>query len=442
MNPQQRCFENLKHLRTHHLLITANPSSNVSIDTPFRLTTFVNLEAQHRVSWAPIRERHTQPTSSIMCVESYQHFTKCDHVVTTLTACPTYQKEQESVKTFLAGNLFRRHSGCNKNCGTVIPHHIKSEAYCQACLMNEYHSKMQVVSQGAAKVRTEQPQELSREERKEAARASLRRSYDQKGQHRSHHTVLGVESSVWLSGPDHQPETLAKKEVCTREANATPQISSCDQTRGHSREIDTNPRASLQDRRSDDARGGSGRIPTHGNSRPTTRPVRPPPEHQYTNRYGIHFPPLPPAVGRPLRLRQDRPAVANGIRTSGYPELRHRPERIENPTRSVRAQPTRHRQSPINGMAPEVVVRTDPRPEASRAAYPDPAGRRLYREVQTTNRGAGKTALSGWIDRTKKKPMISGASSDESFVCIDSMALTEQASDRPRAQKTSRTRRR
>lgn len=308
--------------------------------------------------------------------------------------------------------------------------------------MNEFHSKMQVVSQGAAKVRIEQSQELSREERKEAARASLRRSYDQKGQRRSNHTVLDVESSVWLPSADHQPEALAKKEVCTREANATPQISSRDQTRGHSQEIDTNPRASLQDRGSDDARGGSRRIPTHGNSRPNTRPVRPPPEHQYTNRYGIHFPPLPPAVGRPLRLRPGRPAVANGIRTSEYPELRHRPERIENPARSIRAQPARHHPSPITMVAPEAVVRTDQRHEASRAAYPDPADRRLHREVQTTNRGVAKIALSSWIDRTKKKPMTSDASSDESFVCIDSMALTGQPSDRSRAQKTSRTRRR
>jgi len=318
-----------------------------------------------------------------MCVQTYLHFSKCDHVSTTLTTCPTFHREQASSKGFLGG-LFRRSSSSNKNnktnCGKVVPHHLTNETYCQACSIKKGHLRAHGVGQGALRVRRQETDESFREERKRAAKASLEKSekrqhLDRGGkQQKSNHEVLHVESSVWLHDLYHHPETLARKEAYARQAAAAPPVSSrppkSNSTSNHSgsssttttrtmgsssshrtQETDSRRKESSRSRRIEE--GGHDRTrtrraprdspqwtPSYGSSQPMRRPVQPTPTYQsqYSGRFAndhnarglppavglLPLPPLPPnAHPKPNSYRQQSTSTTHPHQPPSKPEPKY-----------------------------------------------------------------------------------------------------------------------
>ncbi|KAI1423043.1 hypothetical protein F5Y12DRAFT_558688 [Xylaria sp. FL1777] len=274
-----------------------------------------------------------------MCVSSYQHFTKCDHVSKTLTPCPTYHKQQESAKGFF-GSLFRRSLRKKKNCGKVIPHHIQSETYCQACSVKKERFRAQDVGHGALKVRRQGFQEIFQEERKEAARNALRKSEKRRhGSKQSKHEIIHVESSVWIDDFYHHPDTLARREAYAREAAAAPPISRHRTTRdNHPRAGEAAPRVSAKERqrrgKTTETEGRGEWMPAYGSSPPIVRPVPPAPTQAYSGRFSNNSPGLPPAVGLPPRPQHSNQSFAAKPDDRSYPELRHKPGRVHNVAQS------------------------------------------------------------------------------------------------------------
>ncbi|KAI0398627.1 hypothetical protein F5Y17DRAFT_10811 [Xylariaceae sp. FL0594] len=275
-----------------------------------------------------------------MCVQTYEHYTKCDHVSSTLTPCPTHYKEQKSSSSsssssgggFLSclfGSSRKKKPRHRTNCGRVVPYHLTNETYCQSCSVRTSHLRASGVGQGA--LRVHQQDEGLREERKRAAKASLEKSEHKnkaKGAggsgsgSRSNHEVLHVQSSVWLQDLYHNPEALAKKEAYARQAAAAPPISSRLPHQSSStgprtmessrfREYDSRRQeSSSRSRRTEESdRDRSSRAPTaYGSSQPVRRPAPPPaatytyqspPQHSGYPTHPRDGPYLPPAVGRP-----------------------------------------------------------------------------------------------------------------------------------------------
>ncbi|KAI1186009.1 hypothetical protein F5B17DRAFT_377946 [Nemania serpens] len=348
-----------------------------------------------------------------MCIKSYQHFAKCDHVFTTLTTCPTYRKQQKSAEGLL-GRLFQPGARKKKNCGRVFPHHLRNETYCQDCSIETGRFTAEGLGQGALRVRKQGFQEAHPKDRKEAARASLQNS--RKSQPRakdSNHNVIHVENSVWLDSLYNNPETLAKKEAYARAAAPAPPVSS------HSR----HPSGTRQHHGEYTREIGEERMPSYGGSQPTIRPAQPAQTYSYPVRIASNSSSLPPAVGPPP-----------GPQTKG-PKLRHMTGQVYNSSKIRNQRLTPPYQAYLDGMATEAAIRARHRPCSE-----PPQGPVVHKscwEEEPSRWEAKKATLSSWIERNRER-RATGDGSDVSFVCATSKAISNQAKDQSRSKRVTR----
>ncbi|KAI1115211.1 hypothetical protein F5Y14DRAFT_139399 [Nemania sp. NC0429] len=303
-----------------------------------------------------------------MCIKSYQHYTKCDHVSTTFTNCPTFRKQQKSAEGLL-GRLFHR-GPKKKNCGKVFPHHLKNETYCQSCMIKKGRLTAQQVGQGALRVK-QGFRDVFQEERREAARASLRNSGKSRLRSKgSNHDVIHAENSVWLGDLYYHPETLAKNEAYARAAAPAPPVSS------HSRHPEKDSRAGTRQSRP----APPIPIPTRVSSKPLN---------------------LPPAVGSPPR--QD---THSRTQPTQRPHLRHKTGQVYNSAKMYQVY--------LDGMATETAKRAMQR--LSSAPTREPIGRKssweeepksepksYWEEEEPDGWDAKKAQVSSWIKRTGDK---------------------------------------
>ncbi|KAI1273307.1 hypothetical protein F5Y07DRAFT_257627 [Xylaria sp. FL0933] len=282
-----------------------------------------------------------------MCVNSYQQFTKCCHVLTTMTTCPTYHKQQQSTKGFLGG-LFRQNLKNMKNCGKIVPHYLEIKGFCQTCSVKQDRLRAQRVGQGAMRVRKQCFQEILREDQKRAARNALYKAVKQRHQH--NHDVLHAETSVWLNDLYHQPEKLAKDEAYARKAALAPPVSS------HRREKSDQSRAGEARSRGPPAqellrigmikepepeRRGEW-MPCYGGSQPMKKPLPPAPTHRYSGHSSSSgSTALPPAIGIPPCLQLRDRSFAARAKAAGFPDPRQEPEHIRDERRG-RTPPGEH----------------------------------------------------------------------------------------------------
>ncbi|KAI1351139.1 hypothetical protein F5Y01DRAFT_129687 [Xylaria sp. FL0043] len=267
-----------------------------------------------------------------MCVNSYQQFTKCCHVLTTMTTCPTYHKQQQSTKGFFGG-LFRQNLKNMKNCGKVVPHYLENKAFCQTCSVKQDRLRAQRVGQGAMRVRKQCFQEILQEDQKRAARNALYKAVKQRHQH--NHDVIYAETSVWLNDLYHHPEKLAKDEAYARKAALAPPVSS------HRREKSDQSRARAGEARSrgppaqellrigmikEPERRGEW-MPAYGGSQPMKKPLPPAPTHKYSGHSSSRGSTnLPPAIGIPPCLHRGDRSFAARAAAAGFPDMRQEPE--------------------------------------------------------------------------------------------------------------------
>ncbi|KAI1160543.1 hypothetical protein F5B18DRAFT_502993 [Nemania serpens] len=360
-----------------------------------------------------------------MCIKSYEHFTKCDHVSTTLTPCPTYRKQQKSAEGPF-GRLFQRSDRKKTNCGRVFPHHLQNNTYCQACLIKTDHFTAEGVGQGALRVRKQGFQEVFQEERKEAARASLHNSEKprlrQKG---SNHNVIHVESTVWIDDLYHHPEILARKESYARAAGPAPPVSS--------------RAAGTRQRRGENTRKpeiGEEWMPAYGGSQPIPRPAQPAPTYyQYPGRVASHSPSLPPAVGPPPGPRQGDYSLLTPRPQAKRPELKHKRGQVYNSAKIRNQRLSPPYKAYLDGMATEAAIRARQRPSAEPPRGPD--GPKSCWEEEPSQWEAKKATLSSWIERTKGRTALTDGS-DVSFVCQTSQAISNQVSDQSRSKRVRR----
>ncbi|KAI0904807.1 hypothetical protein F4823DRAFT_172318 [Ustulina deusta] len=374
-----------------------------------------------------------------MCVNSYQHFAKCDHVCATLTTCPTYHKQQDAAKGIF-GSLFRRSLRKKKNCGKVVPHYLENEAYCQACSVKKERLRAQGVGQGALKVRRQGFQEIFQEERKEAARNALHRSEKRRrrGSKQSNHDVIHVESSIWINDLYHHPETLARKEAYAREAAPAPPVSR-HQTTNHPRGAESRPRGpSTHERRGGKkARETESRgewMPAYGSVQPMIRPAQPAPAYRYSGRFSNRTPSLPPAVGLPPRPQHSDQSFAARAEAAGYPDLRRKPGRVHDVAGNHNRQ-----QVYLDRTGTEAAVETRRRrqQQQQQQQQPRPPPRNHVGHWRVEDPSQWETAISDLIEKAKERASLTterdsftDEDSDDSFVCKTSQAISNH---RPRS---------
>ncbi|KAI1154785.1 hypothetical protein F4825DRAFT_146229 [Nemania diffusa] len=335
-----------------------------------------------------------------MCVKSYQHFTKCDHVLATLTTCSTYRKQQDLAKGFF-GCIFGQSD--KKNCGKVTPQHTHNDDYCQTCSVRKDRLRTQGVSQGALGVHRQGFQELFHEEQKEAARGSLRKSEKHRRRGKEvKHDIIHVESSVFLNNLYHHPETLARKDAYAREAAPAPPASSHCQAESYPRErVEGSSR---------NAENGRERMPTYGSGQSLATSAQPAPTYQYSGRFRNHGLNLPPAIGLPPSQQVNRPTA---------PKLRHKTGHVYNSTKS-RNQPS---VAPYQDTAQiEAALRS--RKEA-RVAVREPI--------------PPKIQLGEGPSRWETKKALTDDDSDDSFACETSRVISNQMRNQPRSKHTRRS---
>ncbi|KAI0450127.1 hypothetical protein F5B21DRAFT_445892 [Xylaria acuta] len=368
-----------------------------------------------------------------MCVKSYLHFTKCSHIETSLTTCPTHHKQQESARG-LFGCIFWQSARKKKDCGKVFPHHLESETYCEGCSVRKGHFRAQGVGHGALKARKQGFQEISHEESKEAARLALQKAgkYRRRGG-KLNHEILHSQTSVWLTDLYRHPETLARKEAYARGAARAPPVSSRHQTESRPRVLDPSPRARAQGRHAGESRQTEDSrewMPAYGYSQPMARPAQPAPTHQThqcSGRFTNHAPSLPPSVVHSPHMPRDNRSFAARTQATGRPDLRPKTGHIHNTARGRIEQPVTPRQACMNG---EVKTR------AASQAKQQPStpreivhwGPRPYWERNPSRWETRKAAFSNWIEtktgERTSKPV--DEDSDISFVCQTSKAISDQ----------------
>ncbi|KAI1130421.1 hypothetical protein F5Y10DRAFT_118658 [Nemania abortiva] len=404
-----------------------------------------------------------------MCIKCYNYFTKCDHVFTTLTTCPEYHKQQQSAKGFF-GWLFRRHLRKRKNCGKVMPQHLQNESYCQSCTVKKDGLRAQSLGQGALRVRKRDYQEVFRDEHKEAARLSLKKSSSScclRGK-KSNHDIVHSQNSVWLSDLYHHPETLARKDAYAREAAPAPPVSS--QSRSRSRRSGDRPQRTDTRRspRTEKRRQGSSRnagsggewMPVYGDSRPLPKPTRPEPTrpeptHQYAVRRNSPY--LPPAIGLPPRSREIPPRVSS-LPNPGRLEIRRKTVRINNSagtpyldgidTKAASRARHPHTAPPPRTITPPRAgsgtqpLKTAPERASVRTSAPTrgSVSHRPYWEEGSSQWEARKAAFARLVAKEKGKAKAKAADhhSDISFVCETSKAISPEAKSRPQPKRLTR----
>ncbi|KAI0109597.1 hypothetical protein GGR51DRAFT_100741 [Nemania sp. FL0031] len=364
---------------------------------------------------------------SAMCTKSYEHFTKCDHVLSSLSTCSTYQRQQESAKRF-PGNVLRRGMKKKEDCGDVLPYHLQNDTYCDDCSAQRERLRAQAVDQGAREVRKQGYQDRSHEENKKAARLALEKS--RRNEIRNH-KVVHTQTSVF-GEPYHQPEALAKKDAYTRKAAPAPTGS---RTGSRPQKIDTSLSRGTQERRqrnTDKVDSGIG-LPTFGSSQPMLKPDQLASTYQYSGRFSNHCPGLPPAVGLPPRPPEGRSPITS-IPSSQPPKLRRKSGNIHNAAGVQNQRPdvscgadinvaSRARQ-PLTARPPP----TTPVLEPVRVSKP-------YWEEKPRKKEPKKSRSNRLI---KNKPKIPHDDSDQSFFCETSKRVSEELSNRPQATRTRR----
>ncbi|KAI0858411.1 hypothetical protein F4860DRAFT_317969 [Xylaria cubensis] len=328
-----------------------------------------------------------------MCIKSYIHFTKCDHVHTSITPCPTYHKEQESAKGIL-GCLFGRNTRKRNNCGKIVPHHLQSGTYCQACTVRNEHFSAQGVGNGALKVRQHGFREISHERNKEAARLALQKAERRRHEGRSNHEVIHTETSVWLSDLYHHPETLARKESYARQAARAPPVSSHRRTESRPRVVEPSPKTRLQ------------------KSQP-----KPAPKQRHPNPWADY---LPEPVGHSPRMPRDYQSSAARAQAAEFPD----------PQRKASHNTARGR----NTVSPrQAYMNEEVEPEDGFQEEQQPRTPRPYWERDTSRWETKKASISSWIEKHKTGERNSRPvddDSDVSFVCETSRAISNQQAAR------------
>ncbi|KAI0404488.1 hypothetical protein F4802DRAFT_607504 [Xylaria palmicola] len=381
-----------------------------------------------------------------MCVKTYQHFTRCDHVLTTLTTCPTHHKEQESPKG-LVGSIFRRSPRKTKDCGRVVPCHLRNESYCQTCSVQRHGLSAKDVGQGALKVRRRDFEDMCHEERKEAARASLQKSEKQRHSGgKLNHDIVGVQGTIWLGELYHRPDVLARHESRARSAAAAPPVSS--QPPPGSRQppgYDAEPGKKTRERHNSEPRHAEGArewMPAYGSSQPMTRPVQPAPAYQHGSQFANGTRAIPPAIGfppsAPASLRDSRSSGdSRSSATTRHTELRHKTGQVHNIARSSK-------QSQDKSQSQSQSQSQNQHQHQSQHRYQQPpsppqtnyTNRLRQHWVEEPSRWeVKKAAIANWIDKTKDRAstqMHGGgdddddAASDASFACETSREISKR----------------
>ncbi|KAI0437812.1 hypothetical protein F4803DRAFT_570383 [Xylaria telfairii] len=360
-----------------------------------------------------------------MCIKTYLHFTKCDHVVTTLTTCPTHHKQQQSANV-LFGCIFGRDLRNKKNCGKVIPHHHQAQTYCQACVVRKDHFTAQGVGHGALKVRKQGFQEIFHEENKEAARLALQKA-EKRRRHgeKLNHKVIHAETSVWLTDLYHHPETLARKEAYAREAARAPPVSSHHRTEARSRIVKPSPGERTQARHAGERRqveSSKEWMPAYGYSQPMIRPTRPAPTHPYSSRSGNHAPSLPPAGSHSPYIPQNNRSFGARAQAAGLPDLRRKTGDTHRTPRSHDEQPAPRQ---ANVKAETAPAKQHPGTRREIVHY----GPRPYWERNPSRWETRKASISSWIERARageRDSLSADQGSEISFVCKTSKAISNQ----------------
>ncbi|KAI0489553.1 hypothetical protein F4859DRAFT_501323 [Xylaria cf. heliscus] len=348
-----------------------------------------------------------------MCVKSYLHFTKCDHVFTSLTTCPTYHKQKESTKGLLRCLFLRSPKKKKENCGKVVPHHFQNHTYCQSCSIRKDQFTAQGVGHGALKVRRQGSQEIFREENKEAARVALQKAekYRRHGG-KSNHDIIHTETSVWLSDLYYHPETLARKDAYAREAARAPPVSS-----HHSTESRAGAGTRTQGRHPGESRHAESRIP-----QPATRPTQVAPTRQYSGRFTNHVPSSPSAVSHSPHTPRDNRPFATRAGALARPELRRT---TGNTGKGPNEQPVSPRQAYADGEVNASQAKQEPStPRTIVPSSPRPSWERNPSRWETR-----KASISSWIERAKageRTSVPTDSDSDISFVCQTSKAISDQ----------------
>ncbi|KAI0542870.1 hypothetical protein GGR58DRAFT_509738 [Xylaria digitata] len=359
-----------------------------------------------------------------MCINSYHYFTKCDHIDTVLTKCPTFHKQQASANG-LFGCLFRRGVKKMKHCGKVVPNHLQSQTYCQACTVKRERFRAREVGQGALKVHRQGFQEVFQGERKEAARTALHKL--KKHRHRSkesNHDIIHVESSVWLANLYDHPETLAKKEAYAREAALAPTVAPPRQARNHRQVVETSPRGSTGKRHRGEMRKPESRgewMLAYGHPQPTIRLAQPASTYQYSGRFANNSSGIPPAVGAPPRPQQNNQSFAARAQATGRPELRHKSGRVHN------SEVNHYRyQQPVIPSQDSAMAEAALQ-ERLVQQHREPAREHVGHWRRDPSRWeTRKAAISNFIEKTKERASWSDEDSDLSFMCKTSKEISDR----------------
>ncbi|RWA11919.1 hypothetical protein EKO27_g3222 [Xylaria grammica] len=355
-----------------------------------------------------------------MCIKTYKYFSRCDHVTTTLTTCPTYHKQQAATGGFF-GSLFRRSVKKKKDCGKVVPHHLQNEAYCQACSVKRERFRARELGQGALRVRKQGLQEVFQEERKEAARTALHKV--KKQWRKSNHDVIHVESSVWLANLYDHPETLAKKDAYAREAACAPAFSPPTHEKSAAGERGESERVETRTSQGKDEEGRKQRGVGAG----------------YSGRFANNSLSIPPAVGLPPGPRRSNRSSAAGAQgktqATERPKLRHKPGRVHN-SASIHSKSKQQRAIPSQDRAAAEAALEARVVEQHTAPTREHVG---HWRTDPSRWETGKATISNLIEKTKERASWSSDDSDSgSFVCKTSRVISDQQAQSTGARRSHR----
>ncbi|KAI1823891.1 hypothetical protein F4861DRAFT_539621 [Xylaria intraflava] len=373
-----------------------------------------------------------------MCVRTHKQFSKCDHVTTTLTNCPTYHRQEQRARGFLACLFRPSRSRTRTNCGRVVPHYLQHDGYCQACTVKKHPLRAQGVGQGALKVRRE---DALAEEQKQAAWSALQRS-ERQGHRRkgSNHDVVAVQTSVWVPELYHNPEALAKRDKYAREGGPAPPVSSRPrrgsrsprkesplrkESRHRAESSRTRGRTSMQERRSREesrrperrtTQVPSQRLPTYGGSKPMMKPAQPARTYQYSGRFAQGAASLPPAVGLPpLPQQYDRTRTA---RAQAPPTRQSEPSRKPDEA----PEPEKKQRTPYEMYVAAMAEAGHPNEPFLFEPPNNPWNRKPSPPPEPSRWETKKAAVSNWIG---KNVLATDKDSDVSFVCRSAKVLSE-----------------
>ncbi|KAI1814752.1 hypothetical protein GGS20DRAFT_585240 [Poronia punctata] len=367
-----------------------------------------------------------------MCIQEHHHFTKCNHITSTIKTCPSYHKQQSWARSWLGCCLCYGGSRKKKrNCGKVVPHHLRNDAYCHDCATRTARVFAQRLGHGPVTVRQEGVEESLRADRKKAARSALEKSEkSRQGRRMPKYDVVHVQSSVWPSDSQETPEFLESKVRQAASASSRPPK--------HAGTTVSSRSGRAKDPRSRDSKKyGTGRrsrsvemLSIHGDSPPMRELAQPAPVHHhdrhFADRAPSRAPPPPPpppksSYGQNPRSQKDQPSPND----PKHRELRHKTGRVYNSNKSRNPPRKPEYQEYLDAMradaARQVARQAELTAERAARAQHTASTRDHSRSSERKERRPPK---AGWIDRAKEKVKISDADSDVSFACQDALAIS------------------